>query len=247
MHLNSSRPFVDGGRGRIGLVATAPGNATEAEFNRYRPEGVAVMTTRTPLTSSTPKGIRAMNRGVEEAAAMLAENAYCDVILLSSTAGSFVEGLQADLAQARRLSQELHATVLTSAHCVVEAASALGVGSVLLVTPSAPELNQLEKRYLEESGLSVAAEAGFGYTLPRDILSIPPVEVERLVRRSDIPQADAVLISCSGLHVMDRIQTMEEQLGKPVLTSNQVGLWGCLRALGVPPAEKRLGALFCTC
>ena len=72
-------------------------------------------------------------------------------------------------------------------------------------------------------------------------------EVERLVRRSDIPQADAVLISCSGLHVMDRIQTMEEQLGKPVLTSNQVGLWGCLRALGVPPAEKRLGALFCTC
>ena len=101
MHLNSSRPFVDGWRGRIGLVATAPGNATEAEFNRYRPEGVAVMTTRTPLTSSTPKGIRAMNRGVEEAAAMLAENAYCDVILLSSTAGSFVEGLQADLAQAR--------------------------------------------------------------------------------------------------------------------------------------------------
>lgn len=42
------KPFTDGWRGRIGLVATAPGNATEADFNRYRPAGVAVLTTRTP-------------------------------------------------------------------------------------------------------------------------------------------------------------------------------------------------------
>lgn len=87
-----------------------------------------------------------------------------------------------------------------------------------------PELNQLERRYLEESGLSAAAEVGFGYASPQDVLSIPPAEVEHLVRRSDVPQADAVLISCSGLHVIDRIRAMEESLGKPVLTSNQVGL-----------------------
>ena len=231
MRSNSPRPFTDGRRGRIGLVATAPGNAAEAEFNRFRPEGVAVMTTRTPLARSTPEGIRAMSRHVEAAAAMLAENAYCDVVLLSSTACSFVEGRQADIAQARRLSEALH--------------TALGVGSVLLVTPSVPELNRLERQYLKESGIDVAAEAGFGYCSPRDILSIPPEEVERLVRRSDVPNADGVLISCSGLHVMNRIQALEDALGKPVLTSNQTGLWGSLRALNVPIQEKGLGVLFC--
>lgn len=83
------KPFTDGWRGRIGLVATAPGNATEADFNRYRPAGVAVLTTRTPLTASTPEGIREMNRFVDDAAALLAQNAYCDVVLLSSTGRQF--------------------------------------------------------------------------------------------------------------------------------------------------------------
>ncbi len=32
------KTFIDGWRGRIGLVATASGNATEAEFNLYRPK-----------------------------------------------------------------------------------------------------------------------------------------------------------------------------------------------------------------
>ena len=58
------RSFIDGWRGRIGLVATAPGNAAEADFNRYRPEGVAVMTTRTPLTSSTPRASSASARAL---------------------------------------------------------------------------------------------------------------------------------------------------------------------------------------
>ena len=91
-----NKPFTDGWKGRIGLVATAPGKATEADFNRWRPEGVAVMTTRTPLTSSTPEGIQAMNQSVEAAVAMLAQNAYCDVILCSSTAGSFADGRETD-------------------------------------------------------------------------------------------------------------------------------------------------------
>ncbi|MFR8331837.1 MAG: hypothetical protein ACLU9S_05295 [Oscillospiraceae bacterium] len=69
------KPFTDGWQGRIGLVATAPGNATEADFNRYRPAGVAVLTTRTPLTASTPEEIREMNRFVDDAAALLAQNA----------------------------------------------------------------------------------------------------------------------------------------------------------------------------
>ncbi len=41
--------YVDGWRGRIGLITPAPGNSTEAEFNKFLPEGVAVLTTRIPL------------------------------------------------------------------------------------------------------------------------------------------------------------------------------------------------------
>ena len=47
----SNLPYVDGWRGRIGLITPAPGSSTELEFNRYKPEGVAVLTTRVPLAA----------------------------------------------------------------------------------------------------------------------------------------------------------------------------------------------------
>lgn len=237
--------FTDGWLGRIGLVATAPGNATEADFNRYRPEGVAVMTTRTPLTASTPEGIRAMNDHVARAASMLADNAYCGVILLSSTAGSFVEGLDEDRRQCQALSACCGTRVISSAGCMLEALKEVQADSVTLITPSAPALNRLEVEFLGQAGITVAAQGGFQLSSPRDILCISPQEVCQLIRLRDVPQAQAVLISCSGLHVMEVIPQLEAELGKPVLASNQFGLWGCLRALGVKAERPELGQLFC--
>lgn len=238
------RSFTDGWRGRIGLVATAPGNAAEADFNRYRPEGVAVMTTRTPLTSSTPEGIREMNRLVEDAVRMLADNAYCDVVLCSSTAGSFVEGRKADDALARRLSGELGCRVITSAQCMLAALAAVGASSVTLITPSSAALNLAERAYLEKAGITVAAEGGFLLSSPRDILCVPPGEAAQLARRVDSPKAQAVLISCSGLHMLEEIEKLEQALGKPVLASNQFGLWGALRAMGLEDRIPGLGSLW---
>lgn len=239
-----SKPFTDGWRGRIGLVATAPGNATEADFNRYRPGGVAVLTTRTPLTSSTPEGIRQMNRYVEDAVALLAGNAFCDVVLCSSTAGSFLEGREADLAMTQRLSQQNNCKVITSADCMLQALSAVGADSVTLISPSSRALIRVECDFLEQAGIRVSALGGFHLSSPRDILAIQPSEVTELVRRTDCPDSGAILLSCSGLHVMELIDSLEQEFGKPVLASNQFGLWGCLRTLGISQPISGLGSLW---
>lgn len=120
------RAFIDGWRGRIGLVATAPGNATEADFNRYRPEGVAVLTTRTPLLGSTVEGIRNMNMHVGQAARMLAENAFCDLVFLSSTASSFVNGPDYGAEHTARLTRETGVKIISSSRCMLDAFSVLG-------------------------------------------------------------------------------------------------------------------------
>lgn len=239
-----SKPFTDGWRGRIGLVATAPGNSTEAEFNRYRPEGVAVLTTRTPLTSSTPEGIRQMNRYVEDAVAMLAGNAYCDVVLCSSTAGSFVDGRKADEERTAHMERENNCRVITSAQCMLRALEAVGAGSVTLITPSSEALNEAETAYLSSAGVSVVARGGLYLSCPRDILAVRPEEIAELVRQTDCRQSDAVLLSCSGLHAMELIEPLEQELGKPVLTSNQFGLWGSLRALGIRDCIPGAGMLW---
>ena len=53
-----------------------------------------------------------------------------------------------------------------------------------------------------------------------------------------------MFISCTGLHVDSIIDSLEQELGKPVLTSNQCGLWGSLRAIGVKDFIPGLGQLF---
>lgn len=239
------KPFTDGWRGRIGLVATAPGNATEADFNRYRPAGVAVLTTRTPLTASTPEGIREMNRFVDDAAALLAQNAYCDVVLLSSTAGSFVDGRAA--APGTRPNAQSGDRRAGDHIRRVHAAGAAGTQGKArhIGNPFFPRAEPAEHAFLNEAGLDIVSEGGFLRSDPRDILTVTAEEIFDLVRHCDRPESDAVLLSCSGLHAMEIIAPMERELGKPVLASNQFGLWGSLRALGIPDKYPELGSLFC--
>ncbi|MFR8331836.1 MAG: hypothetical protein ACLU9S_05290 [Oscillospiraceae bacterium] len=80
---------------------------------------------------------------------------------------------------------------------------------------------------------------------PRDILTVTAERSLIWCRHCDRPESDAVLLSCSSLHAMEIIAPMEQELGKPVLASNQFGLWGSLRALGIPDKYPELGSLFC--
>ena len=238
------KQFTDGWRGRIGLVATAPGNATEADFNHYRPEGVAVMTTRTPLKSSTPEGIREMDAYIEDAACMLAANAYCDIVLLSSTAGSFIAGKEMDDQNARQLSKKCGCKVITSAQCMLKALHSLKAQKIVLITPSSAALNQIEIAYLNSAGIEVVSQEGFLLSSPRDILCISQEEICEKIRKSVVPEADAVVLSCSGLHAMEILEPMEQEIRKTIIASNQFGLWGCLKELQISDLPLHAGSLF---
>src|SRR6266481_6205985 len=55
----------------------------------------------------------------------------------------------------------------------------------------------------------------------------------RLAREADAPDADAVLLSGTGLPTIGVIEVLERDLGKPVVSSNQAALWRALRLAGV--------------
>jgi maleate isomerase len=52
------------------------------------------------------------------------------------------------------------------------------------------------------------------------------------VRAADNPAAEALFISCTNVPTYDLIEPLEQALGKPVLTANQVTMWAALRAMG---------------
>ncbi len=58
-----------------------------------------------------------------------------------------------------------------------------------------------------------------------------------------MPTADAVLISGTGLPTAGVLDTLERELGKPVLSSNQAFLWRALRVAGVRTPVRGFGRL----
>ena len=240
----SGWPYVDGQRGRIGLITPAPGSSTEWEFNRYKPDGVAVLTTRVPLFGISYEGIAHMTQYVDQAAEMLARSSIVDLILFSCTAGSFLEGGDYDRKMIQHLEALTGVRTTTTSTCVREALNTLGIRALHVVTPYSDEINQRERIFLEQCGVKVLSITGALLDRSQNTPKIPGGVMADYVRRADTDQADGIFISCTGLHVDEILEPLERELGKPVLASNQCGLWGSLRALGIQDRIPGLGQLF---
>jgi len=66
----------------------------------------------------------------------------------------------------------------------------------------------------------------------------------RMVTAADRPDADAILVPDTALHGVRWVQELETQVGKPVLTANQVSVWEGLRLMGVPAQADDVGTIF---
>ena len=61
---------------------------------------------------------------------------------------------------------------------------------------------------------------------------------------NDHADAEALLIPDTAMHTLGVIDKIEQRIGKPVLTANQVTVWEGLRLAGLPQRAEQLGALF---
>ena len=105
--------YVDGWRGRIGLITIAAGSSTENEFHKYAPGGVAILTTKVVLKGMSPQDLVDMVPRFNEAASLLA-GAEVDVIVFACTAGSLVKGVNYDQKLIERLQSRTGLPVTTT-------------------------------------------------------------------------------------------------------------------------------------
>jgi len=84
---------------------------------------------------------------------------------------------------------------------------------------------------------------GLGLPEAEAIAAVDPGRIFRMARAVDRPEADAVFISCTDFRAAEAIHALEQDLKKPVLTSNQVTLWALLRMAGVRSPIRGYGQL----
>jgi maleate isomerase len=236
-----------GMRGRIGLITLATDTSVLPEYTRLMPEGVAVY----PAPIVLPRGevsaaaLSEMLAGDQlERAAELLIWADVDTIVFACTTGSLVHGVGWDRELIARMERASGRPATTTTTAVLDALHAVGATSLAVATPYVEELNAIERRFLEASGFRVTAIAGLGCATDPEIGRLSPRDAVDLVARVDTADADAVFISCTNFHCVSIVPALEEQLHKPVVTSNLAGAWAALRRLGIADAIADQGRLF---
>ena len=229
-----------GWRGRIGLLVPSTNYTVEMEFHRAIPEGVSVHTARCELrdTASTEAdrvaAILEMGKGVALAARRVA-GVRPKVIAWACTAGSFMKGIGHDLELIEQVERETEITAITTSTAVVDALKMLNLRRIAVATPYIERIDQEEKAFLEKSlpGLEVVKIKGLGIMTGYEKGTLEPYSAYTAAREVDSPTADGLFISCTAWRTFEIIEQLENDLGKPVITSNQATLWASLKTLGI--------------
>ncbi|WP_171053072.1 maleate cis-trans isomerase family protein [Streptomyces marianii] len=177
--------------------------------------------------------------GVEELRLAGAES-----LVWACTSGGFVRGRDGAQEQIRELAQAAGLPASSTSFAFVHAAQALGVGRVAVAATYPDDVTGLFEKFLESAGIGVVAARSSGIVTAAEVGTWERERVLELARAGDDPRAEAVLMPDTALHTAAHLRELEETLGKPVLTANQVTVWEGLRL-----AERRawadgLGTLF---
>jgi len=235
-----------GTRGRIGLIDVSSCVALSAELPLAVPRDVVAITSRIRLRDQevSVDALDAMARSseLETAAAQLAD-ADVDVIAFACTSASFLHGAGGDAQLAERITGATGIPATTTATAMVAALRALDVRRVGVGTPYPDAVNAAERAFLEAAGFDVVHIEGLGLRQDREIAALAREDVAGLARRVGATPSDAVFLSCTSLPTLPLLHELEQQLGRPVLSSNAVTIWDALRRIGADPAHAELGVL----
>jgi maleate isomerase len=125
---------------------------------------------------------------------------------------------------------------------LLEALRVLSIKRIALGAPWSDSVNQSVTAFLEANGVTVLAQEGLGLVRNLEIGLLDSQTAFDVGRRVNRPEADAVMLACGNWSTFGIIDRLERDLGKPVLTTNQVSLWHALKIMGTRPLDG-LGVL----
>lgn len=227
---------------RIGLIIPSSNCLTEQQFNRYAPPGVGVHVTRLRMTGKWRKPLDELARPLSEAAEAISD-VRPGVIVFHCTANSMEKGLAHEAAIVKIIEKASGCPTLTTAQAITRAFDRVGIKKLVLISPYVKATNEHEVQYLSEAGYTVLHELGLSLET-HAYSKVTPEEWKTVVKENTRAEADGYFLSCTNTRMIEAVDDLERDLGKPVVNSNQAVLWNCLNQLGVRHSGESLGRLF---
>jgi maleate cis-trans isomerase len=165
-------------------------------------------------------------------------------VVWACTSGSFVFGWNGARDQVTELSATAGLPASSTSFAFVRAAAALGLRRVAVAATYPRDIAESFATFLAAGGLEVVGLSDQGIVTAEEVGTLGENEVLGLAADHDHPAAEAVLLPDTALHTVAWLDAIEERLGKPVLTANQVSIWDGLGLAGHTATHRGLGSLF---
>ncbi|MFE9019079.1 aspartate/glutamate racemase family protein [Streptomyces sp. NPDC007808] len=167
-----------------------------------------------------------------------------EAVVWACTSGSFVYGWEGAHEQVRALAVAAGMPASSTSFAFVHAIRELGVRRVAIGATYPDDVARLFAEFLRAADVEVVAVRGSGIITAAEVGTWGDKELFALAKEADHPDAEAVLLPDTALHTASHLPDLEQHVGKPVLTANQVTVWEALRLTDRRVNAPELGALF---
>jgi maleate isomerase len=184
-----------------------------------------------------------MRDRIAPAAELILPSLHLDVVAFGCTSASMTLGEEEVFRQIHRARPGVACTTPVTA--AFAAFKALGARRIGVLTPYAPEVNAVVRRYLDSRGVQVAAFATFDKRDDREAARVSIDSIAAgIVALARSTRLDAVFASCTSLRLAESITAIEAKVGVPVTSSDHALAWHCLRLADVNDKVEGAGLLF---
>ena len=164
-------------------------------------------------------------------------------IVFACTCGSFAYGPAGSREQAAELAAIAGVPASTTSQAFLAAVRAMSLTRVAVLATYPLDVARLFVDLLNDIGTEVVALTALDLLTGRDSNRLTPRELMDHVIDLDHRNAEAILVPDTAVRSLEIIAPLEQRLGKPVLTANQVTAWCAIRLAGLECVQPRYGAL----
>ncbi|CAG9242143.1 maleate cis-trans isomerase family protein [Paraburkholderia caribensis] len=232
-------------RTAIGLIVLATDHTIEYEWRTVMSlPGVGLYENRILNSPDIrPETLRQMDELIAPGVALIRPGERIDVVAFGCTSASMVLGEEQVFNRIKAVRPEAVCTTpITAARVGLEA---MNTKRIALLTPYVQEINEAMASYLEKRGISVVRIGSFEHPDDNEVARIDADSLRHaILELGQHDDVDAVFVSCTSLRLVDHVASIEQELGKPVTSSNHAMAWHALRLGNIHDKLPQFGRLF---
>lgn len=229
---------------RVGLIVPSSNTTMETEIpamlqarQKIKPtETFTFHSARMRMMHVNPEELKKMDVDSNRCAIELSD-ARCDVLAYACLIAIMCQGAGYHQISEARLGEVTKenggkAPIVSSAGALIEGIQTIGAKKVSIITPYMKPLTNMVIEYLNTAGIEVVDSISLEVADNLEVGRLNPQNLIEHVKRLNINGADAVVLSaCVQMPSLPAIQTVQDQLGIPVLSAATSTVYKILKKL----------------